>query len=64
MLDVRRPRDKPTKEAQEEQLIPYGPIPDERKMYASYSLEVKTNDKDWFEIICMIVAHTHAIILS
>lgn len=40
MLDVRRPRDKPTKEAQEEQLIPYGPIPDERKMYASYSLEI------------------------
>lgn len=42
MLDVRRPREKPSKEAQEEQLIPYGPIPDERKMFASYSLEVKT----------------------
>ncbi|CAM0142148.1 unnamed protein product [Umbelopsis sp. WA50703] len=40
MLDVRRPREKPSKEAQEEQLIPYGPIPDERKMFASYSLEI------------------------
>jgi hypothetical protein len=41
LLDSRRPREKPTKEAQEEGLIPYGPIPDERKMFLSYSLEVK-----------------------
>jgi hypothetical protein len=48
MLDVRRPREKPSKEAQEEQLIPYGPIPDERKMFASYSLEVM---KCWYKLI-------------
>lgn len=41
LLDSRRPREKPTKEAQEEGLIPYGPIPDERKMFLSYSLEVE-----------------------
>jgi hypothetical protein len=40
LLDSRRPREKPNKEHQEEGLIPYGPIPDERKMFLSYSLEV------------------------
>lgn len=41
LLDTRRPREKPNKEHQEEGLIPYGPIPDERKMFLSYSLEVR-----------------------
>lgn len=40
LLDPRRPLDKPSKEDQEEGLIPYGPIPEERQMFLSYNLEV------------------------
>ncbi|ORZ03581.1 hypothetical protein BCR43DRAFT_483607 [Syncephalastrum racemosum] len=40
LLDPRRPIDKPSKEDQEEGLIPYGPIPEERQMFLSYHLEV------------------------
>ncbi|KAI9314818.1 hypothetical protein BX666DRAFT_1861888 [Dichotomocladium elegans] len=39
-FDPRRPMEKPTKEEQEEGLIPYAPIPDERKMFLTYDLEV------------------------
>ncbi|KAI7878778.1 DUF1620-domain-containing protein [Lichtheimia hyalospora FSU 10163] len=39
-FDPRRPRDKPTKEEQEEGLIPYAPIPDERQMFLTYNREV------------------------
>ncbi|KAG2223376.1 hypothetical protein INT45_002871 [Circinella minor] len=39
-LDPRRPRDKPTKEQQEEGLIPYSPISDDRLFFLSYSLEI------------------------
>ncbi|ORX56173.1 DUF1620-domain-containing protein [Hesseltinella vesiculosa] len=39
-LDPRRPQGKPTKEDQEEQLFPYGPIPDERKMFLTYDLDI------------------------
>ncbi|CAO3613693.1 unnamed protein product [Cunninghamella echinulata] len=43
-LDPRRPilnnGQKPSKDEQEEQLIPYGPIPDERKWFLSYDLEI------------------------
>ncbi|KAI8141918.1 hypothetical protein BJV82DRAFT_670011 [Fennellomyces sp. T-0311] len=39
-LDPRRPKDKPSKEEQEEGLIPYSPIPDERQLFLTYSLEV------------------------
>lgn len=40
MFDPRRPKDKPTKEEMEEMLIPYAPIPDERRLFSTYSLEV------------------------
>lgn len=41
LLDPRRPTSAPTKEDQEEQLIPYAPIPEERKMFLTYNLEVR-----------------------
>ncbi|KAI8076339.1 uncharacterized protein BX664DRAFT_287861 [Halteromyces radiatus] len=40
LLDPRRPTHPPTKDDQEEQLIPYAPIPEERKMFLTYHLEV------------------------
>ncbi|KAG1141646.1 hypothetical protein G6F37_008214 [Rhizopus arrhizus] len=40
LLDPRRPRDKPTKEEMEEMLIPYAPIPDERRLFLTYDLDV------------------------
>lgn len=40
MFDPRRPRDKPTKDDQEEMLIPYGPIPDEKRLFLTYGLDV------------------------
>ncbi|ORZ15782.1 hypothetical protein BCR42DRAFT_42767 [Absidia repens] len=40
LLDPRRPTNAPTKEDQEEQLLPYAPIPEERKMFLTYNLEV------------------------
>lgn len=40
LFDPRRPRDKPTKEEQEEQLYPYGPIPDEKRFFLTYNLDV------------------------
>ncbi|KAI8335748.1 hypothetical protein BC941DRAFT_377420 [Chlamydoabsidia padenii] len=40
LLDPRRPTNTPTKEDQEEQLIPYAPIPEERKLFLTYNLEV------------------------
>ncbi|CAO3700491.1 unnamed protein product [Rhizopus stolonifer] len=39
-FDPRRPKDKPTKEEMEEMLIPYAPIPDERRLFSTYNLEV------------------------
>ncbi|KAI9472951.1 hypothetical protein BDB00DRAFT_860797 [Zychaea mexicana] len=39
-LDPRRPTDKPSKEEQEEGLIPYSPIPEDRQLFLTYSLEV------------------------
>ncbi|KAI8636019.1 hypothetical protein BD408DRAFT_448750 [Parasitella parasitica] len=40
LFDPRRPREKPTKEDQEEQLFPYGPIPDEKRLFLTYGLDV------------------------
>ncbi|KAF7729983.1 hypothetical protein EC973_003396 [Apophysomyces ossiformis] len=40
LLDPRRPTDKPSKDDQEEALIPYAPIADERRSFLTYSLEV------------------------
>ncbi|CAO3582557.1 unnamed protein product [Absidia cylindrospora] len=40
LLDPRRPTSAPTKDDQEEQLLPYAPIPEERKMFLTYNLEV------------------------
>ncbi|KAL4213035.1 hypothetical protein CU097_015490 [Rhizopus azygosporus] len=40
LLDPRRPRDKPTKEDMEEMLFPYAPIPDERRFFLTYDLDV------------------------
>ncbi|KAG0188526.1 hypothetical protein DFQ28_004733 [Apophysomyces sp. BC1034] len=40
LLDPRRPTDKPSKDDQEEALIPYAPIPDERRTFLTYNLEV------------------------
>ncbi|CEP08079.1 hypothetical protein [Parasitella parasitica] len=40
LFDPRRPIEKPTKEDQEEQLFPYGPIPDERRLFLTYGLDV------------------------
>lgn len=40
MFDPRRPKEKPTKEDQEEMLIPYGPIPDEKRLFLTYNLDV------------------------
>ncbi|KAI8987892.1 hypothetical protein BDF20DRAFT_904770 [Mycotypha africana] len=39
-LDPRRPRDKPTKEEQEEFLFPYAPIPEDRRLFLTYNLDV------------------------
>ncbi|KAI9260224.1 hypothetical protein BY458DRAFT_516541 [Sporodiniella umbellata] len=40
LLDPRRPRDKPSKDDMEEMLIPYAPIPDEKRLFLSYNLQV------------------------
>ncbi|KAK4519912.1 uncharacterized protein ATC70_010156 [Mucor velutinosus] len=40
LFDPRRPKDKPTKEDQEEQLFPYSPIPDEKRLFLTYGLDV------------------------
>lgn len=40
LFDPRRPRDKPTKEDQEEMLFPYGPIPDDKRLFLTYGLDV------------------------
>ncbi|KAI7872624.1 uncharacterized protein EV154DRAFT_529119 [Mucor mucedo] len=40
MFDPRRPKEKPSKEDQEEMLIPYGPIPDEKRLFLTYGLDV------------------------
>jgi len=40
LFDPRRPREKPTKEDQEEQLFPYSPIPDEKRLFLTYGLDV------------------------
>ncbi|KAI9029669.1 hypothetical protein CLU79DRAFT_735346 [Phycomyces nitens] len=40
LLDTRRPMDKPSKDDIEEGLMPYGPIPDERRAFLSYTEEI------------------------
>ncbi|OBZ86795.1 ER membrane protein complex subunit 1 [Choanephora cucurbitarum] len=40
LFDPRRPHNKPTKEEQEEQLLPYAPIPDEKRLFLTYDLDV------------------------
>ncbi|KAG0759110.1 hypothetical protein G6F24_009309 [Rhizopus arrhizus] len=40
LLDPRRPKSKPTNEDIEEMLIPYAPIPDERRLFLTYDLYV------------------------
>lgn len=40
LFDPRRPRDKPSKEDQEEMLFPYGPIPDDKRLFLTYGLDV------------------------
>ncbi|KAI7900808.1 uncharacterized protein BX663DRAFT_562854 [Cokeromyces recurvatus] len=40
LFDPRRPTEKPTKEDQEEQLFPYGPIPDDKRLFLTYGLDV------------------------
>ncbi|CAO3659685.1 unnamed protein product [Rhizopus stolonifer] len=40
LLDPRRPTEKPSKEDMEEMLIPYAPIPDEKRLFLSYNLQV------------------------
>jgi hypothetical protein len=40
LFDPRRPTDKPSKDDQEEQLFPYGPIPDDKRLFLTYGLDV------------------------
>lgn len=40
LFDPRRPREKATKEDQEEMLFPYGPIPDDKRIFLTYGLDV------------------------
>ncbi|KAL0081975.1 hypothetical protein J3Q64DRAFT_1754353 [Phycomyces blakesleeanus] len=40
LLDPRRPMDKPSKDDTEEGLMPYAPIPDERRSFLSYNEQV------------------------
>lgn len=40
LFDPRRPREKSSKEDQEEMLFPYGPIPDDKRLFLTYYQDV------------------------
>lgn len=40
LFDPRRPTEKPSKDDQEEMLFPYGPIPDDKRLFLTYNQDV------------------------